>query len=233
MAHHQNAHHHHHHQSHSVHQSHHQASQVDPKYPDSVNGHDTLTDFVTFVCQEAESSPQSSQVFGTSIAPIRNMNNENVLPFQSQCIRTSSPKSHYAQYSSMLPPPPLPPMARPVAIIRSTGDLSIINSPPSSITPPNVNSMNSPHQSDHNALGDSSNADISNASSPPMSPHESQQSNRKSSISTLVSQQPHSRLSSSYSSSAVASGREYSFNPFHSTSGQVSVRHFRPAGMSK
>lgn len=60
VSHHQNAH--HHHQTHSGHHSH-QASQVDPKYPDSVNGHDTLTDFVTFVCQEAESSPQSSQVF--------------------------------------------------------------------------------------------------------------------------------------------------------------------------
>lgn len=88
---------------------------------------------------------------------------------QSQCIvRSSSPKSHYSQYSSMLPPPPLPPMARPVAIIRSTGDLSIINSPPASITPPTVNSMSSPHQSEH--MGD--NADMGNAS-PPMSPHNS------------------------------------------------------------
>lgn len=113
-------------------------------------------------------------------------------------------------------------MARPVAIIRSTGDLSIINSPPSSITPPNVNSMNSPHQNEHNAIGESNNTDISNAS-PPISPHEAQQTNRKTSISTLVSQQPHSRLSSSYSSSTVATGREYSFNPFHSTSGQVTI----------
>lgn len=124
----------------------------------------------------------------------------------------------------MLPPPPLPPMARPVAIIRSTGDLSIINSPPSSITPPNVNSMNSPHQTDHSTIGESNNTDISNTSSPPISPHEAaQQTNRKSSISTLVSQQPHSRLTSSYSSSTVAAGREYSFNPFHSTSGQVNI----------
>lgn len=61
VSHHQNTH--HHHQTHSGHHTQHQASQIDPKYPDSVNGHDTLTDFVTFVCQEAESSPQSSQVF--------------------------------------------------------------------------------------------------------------------------------------------------------------------------
>lgn len=68
----------------------------------------------------------------------------------------------------MLPPPPLPPMARPVAIIRSTGDLSIINSPPASITPPTVNSMSSPHQSEH--MGES--GDMGN-NSPPMSPHNS------------------------------------------------------------
>lgn len=70
----------------------------------------------------------------------------------------------------MLPPPPLPPMARPVAIIRSTGDLSIINSPPTSITPPSVNNMSSPHQSEH--IGETN--ELGNAS-PPMSPHNSHQ----------------------------------------------------------
>lgn len=59
-------------------------------------------------------------------------------------------------------------MARPVAIIRSTGDLSIINSPPASITPPTVNSMSSPHHSEH--LGESN--EMGNTS-PPMSPHNS------------------------------------------------------------
>lgn len=48
-----------------------------------------------------------------------------------------SPKPQYFP-STMLPPPPLPPMARPVAIIRSTGEVSMSgpNSPPPNITPP-------------------------------------------------------------------------------------------------
>nr|XP_018914767.1 PREDICTED: nuclear factor 1 X-type isoform X3 [Bemisia tabaci] len=85
------------------------------KYPE--NGHDTLSDFVTFVCQEAENT-QGAQA-GPSRSPTK-----------------------LSQYypSSMLPPPPPPPMARPVAIIRSTGELtvSMANSPPppTSITPP-------------------------------------------------------------------------------------------------
>lgn len=53
----------HHHQHQMVsHHSQHQSSHVEGKYSENVNGHDTLTDFVTFVCQEAENSPQSSQV---------------------------------------------------------------------------------------------------------------------------------------------------------------------------
>ncbi|XP_011299235.1 nuclear factor 1 X-type isoform X2 [Fopius arisanus] len=75
------------------------------KYPE--NGHDTLSDFVTFVCQEAENTQQLPQ---------------------------------FSQYypSSMLPPPPPAPMARPVAIIRSTGELSATGStsPPNSSTSP-------------------------------------------------------------------------------------------------
>ncbi|VVC45828.1 Hypothetical protein CINCED_3A011419 [Cinara cedri] len=82
------------------------------KYPE--NGHDTLSDFVTFVCQEAESSQ------GAQAGPTR------------------SPKMTQYYPSTMLPPPPPPPMARPVAIIRSTGELTIApsNSPPTSNTPP-------------------------------------------------------------------------------------------------
>ncbi|XP_026318203.1 nuclear factor 1 B-type isoform X3 [Hyposmocoma kahamanoa] len=57
---------------------------------------DSLGDFVTFVCQEP-SDVQQLQVHSLS----------------------RSPKPAYFS-SSMLPPPPLPPMARPVAIIRST-----------------------------------------------------------------------------------------------------------------
>ncbi|XP_060807629.1 nuclear factor 1 X-type isoform X3 [Amyelois transitella] len=56
---------------------------------------DSLGDFVTFVCQEP-TEVQQLQVHSLS----------------------RSPKPYFS--SSMLPPPPLPPMARPVAIIRST-----------------------------------------------------------------------------------------------------------------
>ncbi|XP_071440189.1 nuclear factor 1 X-type isoform X3 [Hetaerina americana] len=91
------------------------------KYPE--NGHDTLSDFVTFVCQEAENTQQGSQV----------------ITFHSQPGTSRSP-SKLSQYypSSMLPPPPPPPMARPVAIIRSTGEIMVAgsNSPPASSTPP-------------------------------------------------------------------------------------------------
>ncbi|XP_015428399.1 PREDICTED: nuclear factor 1 X-type isoform X4 [Dufourea novaeangliae] len=80
----------------------HPASAGVVKYPE--NGHDTLSDFVTFVCQEAENTQQLPQYYP----------------------------------SSMLPPPPPAPMARPVAIIRSTGELTAAssNSPPTSSTSP-------------------------------------------------------------------------------------------------
>lgn len=58
---------HHQHSNHSA-TGHHgsgasQSSHIETKYSDNVNGHDTLTDFVTFVCQETDNSPQSSQVW--------------------------------------------------------------------------------------------------------------------------------------------------------------------------
>ncbi|XP_049881809.1 nuclear factor 1 X-type isoform X3 [Pectinophora gossypiella] len=67
---------------------------------DGAPGQDSLGDFVTFVCQEPPTDVQQLQVHSLS----------------------RSPKPAYFS-SSMLPPPPLPPMARPVAIIRSTGNL--------------------------------------------------------------------------------------------------------------
>ncbi|XP_066158643.1 nuclear factor 1 B-type isoform X3 [Euwallacea fornicatus] len=96
---------------HSPDGQHHHQNQV--KYPE--NGHDTLSDFVTFVCQETDS-------------------NQNA---QMQSNLSRSPKPQYFS-STMLPPPPLPPMARPVAIIRSTGEVAMggTNSPPPNITPP-------------------------------------------------------------------------------------------------
>ncbi|XP_032678755.1 nuclear factor 1 X-type isoform X4 [Odontomachus brunneus] len=87
------------------------------KYPE--NGHDTLSDFVTFVCQEAENTQQ--------------------LP-QTQLTGSRTGIQKFSQYypSSMLPPPPPAPMARPVAIIRSTGELTATtaSSPPTSSTSP-------------------------------------------------------------------------------------------------
>ncbi|CAH1955603.1 unnamed protein product [Acanthoscelides obtectus] len=79
--------------------SHHQ-HQNQVKYPE--NGHDTLSDFVTFVCQETDSN-QNAQMQSSPLS--------------------RSPKGQY--FPSMLPPPPLPPMARPVAIIRSTSDVAM------------------------------------------------------------------------------------------------------------
>ncbi|XP_055692200.1 nuclear factor 1 X-type isoform X2 [Lutzomyia longipalpis] len=166
----------------AAHQDHHQQTENTQhnKYPE--NGHDTLSDFVTFVCQEAENSPQNVQV---------------------QQVLSRSPKPQYSQYSSMLPPPPLPPMARPVAIIRSTGDLTMITSPPSSITPPvaAATTLSSPHQ--EHEPGCASAAEI--GSSPPLSP-QLEASTRKSLT----------RISSPYSL-----GREYAFNHFHSQPTQL------------
>lgn len=105
----------------------------------------------------------------------------------------------------MLPPPPLPPMARPVAIIRSTTDLTtMVNSPASSITPPS-GSMSSPqeHASDPNSM---SQPGSEMNTSPPMSPQAQMDVNRKSLT----------RISSPYST-----GREYTFNHFHTQPTQV------------
>nr|CAD7588569.1 unnamed protein product [Timema genevievae] len=121
------------------------------KYPE--NGHDTLSDFVTFVCQEAENSQQGTQEKPPPVHPteIRTL----ISPPSAVGLNTTSALANYAtesqpgpsrspskisQYypSSMLPPPPPPPMARPVAIIRSTGELTVTtaNSPPAPGTPP-------------------------------------------------------------------------------------------------
>ncbi|XP_012258409.1 nuclear factor 1 C-type isoform X8 [Athalia rosae] len=97
------------------------------KYPE--NGHDTLSDFVTFVCQEAENTQQ--------------------LP-QTQLTGPRGGMQKFSQYypSSMLPPPPPAPMARPVAIIRSTGELTVTTagSPPTSPSDPGDQLGNSTDQ---------------------------------------------------------------------------------------
>lgn len=82
---------------------------------------DTLSDFVNLVCQEAQNSGPSPQT--------------------SQDSEVQSPTKLPHFYSNpMLPPPPPAPMARPVAIIRTTGKLAAFSdlsvsapSPPSNV----------------------------------------------------------------------------------------------------
>lgn len=141
------------------------------------NGHDTLSDFVTFVCQESEQG-------------------------QSQNHRNSPKSQQYPQYNTMLPPPPLPPMARPVAIIRSS-DLTMVNSPPTSITPPTT--MSSPHQEHQDSHMGQNDANHS----PPLSPQ------------SHMDRKGLTRIASPYSN-----GRDYTFNHFHSQQTQVSDENF-------
>lgn len=141
------------------------------KYSDcQTNGHDTLSDFVTFVCQETE---QTS-------------NNQN---------HRNSPKAQqYSQQYNTLPPM-LPPLAIPVPIRSS--DLTMVNSPPASITPPS----SSPHQKQQDSqMGHTNDGN----QSPPLSPQS--QMDRKSLT----------RISSPYSN-----GRDYTFNHFHTQQPQV------------
>ncbi|XP_012274773.1 nuclear factor 1 B-type isoform X3 [Orussus abietinus] len=142
------------------------------KYPE--NGHDTLSDFVTFVCQEAENTQQ--------------------LP-QAQLAGPRTGVQKFSQYypSSMLPPPPPAPMARPVAIIRSTG----ANSPPTSSTSPNDPSELGPNQDQMAAAA----AAVGLACQTSVDP-----SGRKSPARILVTA-PHT-------------SREYTFAHFHSQPGQ-------------
>ncbi|XP_075739057.1 nuclear factor I isoform X4 [Rhipicephalus microplus] len=76
---------------------------------------DTFSDFVNLVCQEAHNS-------GTQASP-------------DPGVRGSPSKLPQFYSSSMLPPPPPAPMARPVAIIRSTGPSS---QPQPQSSPPSV-----------------------------------------------------------------------------------------------
>ncbi|KAG5668926.1 hypothetical protein PVAND_016836 [Polypedilum vanderplanki] len=177
------------------------------KYECPTNGHDTLSDFVTFVCQESEqSTSQGSQ-------------------------NRHSPKTQqYSQYNAMLPPPPLPPMAipvtsgysgegvkgesdirefpltRPIAIIRSS-DLTIVNSPP---TPPatTINSINSSphhHQEHPDIIQHQHSLQNEINQSPPESPQS--QLERKAGM---------SRIASPY-----ATSRDYAFNHFHTQQSQL------------
>lgn len=117
----------------------------------------------------------------------------------------------------MLPPPPLPPMARPVAIIRSTGDLTMVNSPPSSITPPIGASMSSPSSSGGQQQQDQHGVD------PNMSDQHQQQADMNGSPPlSPQSQIDDSRKSLARIPSPYSTGREYTFNHYHT---QPQVKH--------
>ncbi|XP_023158707.1 uncharacterized protein LOC101462555 isoform X3 [Ceratitis capitata] len=117
--------------------------------PEIVDGHD-ISELVTYVCQESDGlndvhhAPHHNQthfqlqtIATDTIAPPINRNPK----LSSSAVSSVHTPSHFQQYSTMLPPPPLPPMARPVAIIRSTGDLMMVEHPPSSVTPPNSSQL--------------------------------------------------------------------------------------------
>lgn len=86
------------------------------------NGHDTFSDFVTLVCQEAQNTQHAQQASPPGVAR-----------------SPTKVQGSYYTTGSMLPPPPPPPMARPVAIIRSTADLAHSGSvSPGPVSPPNA-----------------------------------------------------------------------------------------------
>ena len=77
-------------------------------------GHDTFSDFVTLVCQEAQGTqPQHQQGIARSPIPTT----PRPPPYYSSTAGGGS--SSPGLPSTMYPPPPPPPIARPVTIIRS------------------------------------------------------------------------------------------------------------------
>lgn len=126
-----------------------------------------------------------------------------VCHFQTQLTGPRPGIQKFSQYypSSMLPPPPPAPMARPVAIIRSTGELTVATagSPPTSSTSPN----------DPGDLG--SGADQMTAAGMVSSSCQGSvdPGGRKSPARILVAA-PHT-------------SREYTFTHFHSQPGQVNI----------
>lgn len=129
--------------------------------------------------------------------------------FQAQMTGQRSGLQKFSQYypSSMLPPPPPAPMARPVAIIRSTGELSTTGSgsPPTSSTSPSdqtdINGNGNNNQDQQMAV--STGTGLVNTSCQ----NSIDSSGRKSPTRILVAA-PHT-------------SREYTFAHFHSQPGQV------------
>lgn len=130
---------------------------------------------------------------------------EGVCDFQAQLAGPRTGIQKFSQYypSSMLPPPPPAPMARPVAIIRSTGELTgtSANSPPTSSTSPTDPSELGPNQQEQMAAAAAVGL-VSSACQNSVDP-----AGRKSPARILVTA-PHT-------------SREYTFAHFHSQPGQV------------
>lgn len=124
--------------------------------------------------------------------------------FQAQLAGPRTGIQKFSQYypSSMLPPPPPAPMARPVAIIRSTGELTAAssNSPPTSSTSPTDPGELASNQDQMAAAVGLVSSGCQSSVDP---------AGRKSPARILVTA-PHT-------------SREYTFAHFHSQPGQVSV----------
>ncbi|XP_037087680.1 nuclear factor 1 C-type-like isoform X7 [Pollicipes pollicipes] len=123
--------------------SYYQESEHSPgKYQE--NGHDTFSDFVTLVCQEAQNTqPQtwkSSTITKANDSRLLWKEGKASVPTGTLSVSSAAGRQHKYYNSSMLPPPPPPPMARPVAIIRSTADVTC----GSEASPPSAHAV-SPH----------------------------------------------------------------------------------------
>ncbi|RXG60779.1 hypothetical protein Avbf_04771, partial [Armadillidium vulgare] len=157
----------------------------EPTSPKYENGHDTFSDFVTLVCQEPQNTTHHTQ--------------QPSPPGGHGGPRSPSKLQSTYYTTPMLPPPPPPPTARPVAIIRSTGnppsqkpsywnilntdklDLGASDGSPGSISPPpqgHNGTTNGGEQSvlsevsppDHRRdVGDGLSPPPSNSSAPPVS----------------------------------------------------------------
>ena len=90
-------------------------SQSPTKYHE--NGHDTFSDFVTLVCQEAQSTQASAHINSGPRSP-------KVTMAPTAYFGTQAPPQVSTENTSTLyPPAPQAPSARPVAIIRSSGKI--------------------------------------------------------------------------------------------------------------
>ena len=95
-------------------------SQSPTKYHE--NGHDTFSDFVTLVCQEAQSTQPSTihHHSGGGGGP-RSPKVTMAPSYFSSSPHVSTESSAGSSAAGLYPPPPQAPSARPVALIRSSG----------------------------------------------------------------------------------------------------------------